>query len=638
MQIADFTVSTLPARACRAVLMGLMLLTPAVSANAQQDVSFEDIESYIDGTVEAQRAVLEIPAVTVSVVHQGQLIFSKGYGIADNDADKPVNAETSLFRIGSISKLFTWTAVMQLHEQGKLDLDADVNQYLDFRIPDTFEQPITLRHILTHTAGFEDGALGYLIQYYPNKGIALEQAMQKYMPARLNPPGKVSSYSNYATALAGLIVQRVSGEPFSEYVQRHIFEPLAMHNSSFEEPLPETIRANMVKGYIREQGVLSEQPFEMIDSFSPAGAMSSSANDMARFMLAHLNNGVLDGQRILQADTAQLMHSPLFHGDERLSGMAYGFYEEHINGHRLIGHGGDTMQFHSNLLLDEEQQLGIFVSYMTTTDSQARGAFIEQFYDHYFPYQDEKLTAPADFAERAGQYAGSYIFWRRNDSTIEKAMGLLSGGVSVTPTADNTLLVDGPFDARQYVEIDDNLFRQVDGDELIAFVPDEQGQMTTMYYDSLPFMSLQRTPLLATTPFKVLLPLLSLLLFVHVLISWCYKRKHYKTLSGSQRWLRRSAQLTSLANVTFVVLTSVILISYGEALFTGFPWLFKANLIFPIIASLLALLTLVLLVKSLVAGELSWGRKIYYGLVTLAGLYMLLFYYYWNILGWNYIA
>lgn len=616
----------------------LLCLFTASSVQAQEPEQgkFDDIEAYIDGTIEAQMVLKDIPAVTVSVVKDGKRIFSKGYGMADREQQRPVDPATSTFRIGSTSKLFTWTSVMQLYEQGKVDLDADVNTYLDFKIPDTFKEPITLRHILTHTAGFEDGGLGYLIQYYPNHGVPLAEAMEKYIPRRLNPPGKVSSYSNYATALAGLIVQNVSGMPFNEYVKTHILQPLEMQHTTFDEPLSDDMEKQRVKGYTREAGVFAEQPFEMIDAFGPAGAVSASANDMSHFMLAHLNNGEYNGKRILKEDTAKLMHSALWQGDKRLSAMAHGFYEHHFNGHRLIGHGGDTMQFHTDMLIDHDEQFGIFVSYQTTTDNQARNVFVKQFYDHYFPAEKETLTPPKDFASRADKYAGTYIFWRRNESTIEKAIGIFGGGTEIVPTENNTLLVAGIFPARQYVEIDTNLFQQVDGDEKIAFVEDENGEITALYYDSLPFMGLEPLPAFQSGLFRVFLPLVSILLFAHILISWGYKRQAYRAASPVARKLYYAAIANSAVNLLFIVLFMVIVLTYQDALYSGLPFVFKLNLVLPVLAVILSLLTAWFYVKRQTSEKTALASTIYYGMVVIAGLYMAYFYYYWNILGWNY--
>lgn len=619
------------------LLLITLLFSILTSAQASAQEQLENIDTYIDGTIEAQMILEDVPAVTVSVVKDGELIFSKGYGLADIEEQEPVSAETSLFRIGSTSKLFTWTAVMQLHEKGQLDLDADVNQYLDFEIPATYEQPITLRHILSHTAGFEDGGLGYLIHYFPDKGPELADAMKMYIPTRVNPPGEVSSYSNYATALAGLIVQNVSGTPFNQYVEENIFAPLNMKYASFNEPLSDSMNEHMVKGYTREMGKFAEQPFEMINAFGPAGGASASADAMAKFMIAHLNNGEFNGNRILEKETAEQMHSLLFTADERFSGgMAHGFYVSDYNGHRVIGHGGDTMQFHTDLAIDKDQNIGIFVSYMSTVSNAARNNFVKQIYDHYFPQPLEQLTPPSDFSERADKYAGSYTFWRRNISSIEKALGIMGGTIDVVPTEENTLMVTGLYHPRQFVEVDDNLFRQVDGDEQITFVSRSGDGIDTLYFESFPFMGMERTPTFETGLFKLLLPTFILLLFLQVVISWFYKRKHYKTLPSANRSLVYSALWMSLSHLVAVVLLVGIVLGYQDALYSGIPFILKAALVLPIIAVLLTLFSIYTYVKRIKAGEASTLSHIYYGVVLLAGVYMAVYYYYWNILGWNY--
>lgn len=592
--------------------------------------------AYIEGTIEAQMALEDIQAVTVSVVKDGEVVYANGFGMQDIEEGIAVNPETSLFRIGSTSKLFTWLSVMQQVERGNLDLDTDVNEYLDFEIPATYEEPITLRHILSHTAGFEDGGLGYLIQYYPNKGPELAEAMAKYIPARVNPPGEVSSYSNYATALAGLIVQNVTGVPFNQYVRENLFDPLGMQYASFAEPLPEHLEPYMTRGYKREQGVWDEQPFEMINSFGPAGAVSASALAMAKFMQANLNNGELNGNRILSPDMMEQAHSQLFTADPRVNGMAHGFYEKTYNGFRIVGHGGDTMQFHTDLAIDKENNLGIFVSYMTTVSNKARNHFVGQIYDHFFPQKVEPIEPPADFAERASKYAGTWTFWRRNVSTIEKMFGLMSGGVDVVPTENNTLLVTGPYAARQFVEVGENLFRQVDGTDRIVFSSRSGEGLDTFYFESLPFMAMQRMPTFETSVFKYLLPGVALLLFLHTIVSWFYKRKDYKVRPAASKALTYSSLLMSIVHLAFVVLLAIVIVGFGESLYSGIPFLLKAALVLPLVAIVLTLWALFRFVKRFGDETFTLGRRIYYGLIVLAGVYMCYFYYYWNMLGWDY--
>lgn len=638
-------------------LMAVLMMGVGFAAHAQDDTAqpdaavqsdvaatmpdaapggYEGLDAFIDGMVESHRKTLDISGVTVSIVKDGELIFARGYGYQDIDKDVPVDPETSLFRIGSTSKLFTWTSVMQQVERGNIDLDADVNTYLKtFQIPDTYDEPITMRHILTHTAGFEEGALGYLINYDLNNITQLRDAMATYVPARINPPGKYSSYSNYATALAGLIVANVSGMPFNEYVEKNIYEPLGMVNSTFREPLPENLAGGQTMGYLNEAGKQVAQPYELITGFGPAGAMASSATDMAKFMLAHLNSGSLDGNSILSPETTAQMHSVLFQGDDRLGGMAHGFYEEYVNGHRLIGHGGDTFQFHTNLVLDQDENLGIFISYATSSDTKGRDTFVETFYDHYYPVELDSITPPADFDERAAKYAGTYKFWRHNQTTIEKAMGLMGGGLEVAPSGEGTLIFAGFGGPKQYVEVGENLFRQVDGPHMIAFGENENGEIVDLYIDGLPFMNASRAPAFESGLFKMLLPLVSFILFITVFLGWCYRRKEYKTMDAPERMAIRLSMGMAGANLLFFIFLGLIMAVYKMELFQDIPFVFDLNLVLPIIASLLTLGVLYHAVQAWREGYWRKGRRVHYTLVALAGLFMVVFYWYWNILGFQ---
>ncbi|MGH9795048.1 MAG: serine hydrolase domain-containing protein, partial [Candidatus Acidiferrales bacterium] len=454
-----------------------------------------ELETFLDGIMSAHMQAQEIPTAVVAVVKDGKLFFSKGYGYADREKRTPVDPERTLFRPGSVSKLFTWTAAMQLHERGQVDLDADVNTYLkDFQIPATFPEPITMKHLLTHTPGFEDGALGYLFVRNAEKIVPLSQSLAAHIPQRVRPPGTYSSYSNYGTALAGLIVANISGMTFEDYIDKNILGPLGMTHSTFREPLPEALAPDMATGYKHQSGIYKKQDFEFIANFGPAGGLSASANDMARFMLAHLQLGRLGDARILEEATARQMHSQLYTLDPRLSGMAYGFYESRVNGVRIIGHGGDTLWFHTDLALLPEHNLGIYVSYVTH-GGRARSELLKAFMDRYFPQPALALPAPPDdFKERGKRFAGNYRFTRHNSSTIEKVAALASV-LSVSVTSENRLLLSGLGEsAMQFVETEPLLFRQVDGTQVMAFKENERGEVTHMVLDALPFMPTYRIP------------------------------------------------------------------------------------------------------------------------------------------------
>ncbi len=360
-----------------------------------------EVETFLDGVLSVQLADDHIPGATVAVVKDGRLLFAKGYGSADLQAGKRVSAGKTLFRIGSVSKPFTATAVLQLAEQGKLNLHADVNTYLKtFHIPATYLQPITLAHLLTHTAGFEDRGTGP----YARSTRDLEplgQWLAEHIPARVRPPGELTAYSNYGFTLAGYIVEQVSGIPFGQYVEQHIFQPLGMHSSTFRQPVEDRLSAALSQGYSYSNGVYHPEPFDVIQ-VAPAGSMSATATDIARFMLAQLQDGRLGNERILQEATANEMQRRQFTNDPRVPGVPYGFDGElSLNSQRLLVKGGDVPGFHSLLALLPEQQVGVFVSYNSEGGAGALTTFLQWFLDHYYPAPKETMPPPpAGFAQR----------------------------------------------------------------------------------------------------------------------------------------------------------------------------------------------------------------------------------------------
>jgi CubicO group peptidase (beta-lactamase class C family) len=604
------------------------------------------LEAFIDGVVKPLMKDHNSPSGVVAMAKDGELLFAKGYGYQDVEKQIPVNAGDTLFRPGSVSKLFTWVSVMQLVEQGKLDLDTDVNTWLEnFQIADTFDEPVTLRDIMTHTAGFEDGSLGYLIFDDPERIMPLSESMARYQPARVNPPGTHSAYSNYATSVAGLIVANVSGLSFNEYVRQNIFEPLGMKNATFEEPLPESLAGQMAKSYTAEAGRFVEKPFEIIANFGPAGSLSASGTDMLRFAQAVLDGGELDGKRMIGADTLDTMLTRAFSHDDRLMGMALGFYEEEHNGIRLVGHGGDTQYFHSYLGIDHENDLAFFVSFSGSGGSTVRSAFTPAFYNEYFPAPWTRPEPPADFADTAGRYAGTYGFWRNNFSKIEKALGL-SSVIQVAPTEDGTLMLAFGGNAKQYVQVDDNLFQELNPNmslisgispPLMAFQEDESGEITGFVLDGLPFMSLRKLPLAATPNFNFTLLGFSLLVFILVLLRRFYQRAAIRLQPPPDRAATNAAVWASAANVLVVVAGVIVISIVKDSLFTGIPFLFKAWLVLPIVATVAGLYLLYRMFVAWRQGLLggTWPR-LRYTVVALCALFMCWFYWYWNILGFQY--
>ncbi|HUF04407.1 MAG TPA: serine hydrolase [Aridibacter sp.] len=496
-----------------------------------------DLDAFFEGILPAQLERENIAGATVSVVKDGEVIFAKGFGYADVKARKPVDAEMTLFRPGSISKLFTWTAVMQLHEQGRLDLDKDVNEYLDFKIPEAFGKPITMKHILSHTPGFEE-AVKDLFKTQAGD-LNLGEYLKTHIPNRIFPPGTVPAYSNYATALAGYIVERISGRPFNDYIAENIFRPLGMDRSTFVQPLPEEIAGDMSNGY-RLGSDEELVKFEVVVPF-PAGSVTSSATDMAKFMLAHLNGGQYGEGRILKPETTELMHTRLFGLDEKANAMAHGFYEESRNGLRIIGHGGDTIAFHSDLHLIPEKNLGFFISYNSGGKGEVSGRSIiwQTFLDRYFPYEPEEGKAYENAEADAQAVAGKYMVSRRSEHSFLRVAAVL-GEATVSPAGEGTITIDAFTEPsgvpKKFKAVAPMTFRDVNGQDTIIFKPDDEGTMQLIM--QYPFMVFKRVGFFENS--GVLLPVLGVSLGIMALtlilapIAWLVRRRYGHKLEYSK--------------------------------------------------------------------------------------------------------
>lgn len=437
-----------------------------------RELTAADAEAWLDGVMPYALGKADIAGGVVVIVKDGRVLLQKGFGVRDVASGAKVDPARTLFRPGSISKLFIWTAVMQLVEQGKIGLDVDINTYLDFKIPPRDGKPITMRHLMTHTPGFEE-ALKNLITAAPAT-TSLGAAVKRWTPRRVFAAGTTPAYSNYGVGLAGYIVERVSGRSIDDYVEARIFRPLGMGMSSFRQPLPPALAAQLSKGYKRASE--PAQPFEYVAP-APAGSLSATGADMARFMIAHLQGGRLGEAQILAPATARLMHDSRLSLMAPLNGIALGFYEQNINGHRVIAHGGDTQWFHSNLSLFLDDNVGLYVSLNSAglPNNSVRQLLFEGFADRYFP-APRTVTARVNAetaAQHAAMIAGSYISARGAYSSFMAMAGVI-GQLKAVVNADGTISLPallGPAGVpKRYRETSPFLWTEVGGHDRIGAI------------------------------------------------------------------------------------------------------------------------------------------------------------------------
>ena len=462
----------------------LALAAPAVTA--------ADLDAFFDGYVPGALARGDVAGAALVVVKDGQVLFEKGYGLSDIANRKPVDPKNTLFRAGSAGMVATWVAVMQLVDQGKLDLDRDINDYLDFRIPPTWPKPISLRDLMTQQSGFEEIARD-VVTDRQERMSALDAGARTYLPDRIFPAGQIPASSDYGVALAGLIVERVSGQPFERYAADHLFQPLGMTRSSFAQPLPPTLAGSLALGYRR-----TSAPAETFDYYwmSPARGLSATAGDMGRLMMALLSSGTLDGVQILSPSSTTTLLGEDRRRDPNIGGMGLGLAHLDRNGHAVMGLAGETSSFRATFDLVPDAGLGFYFVQNGTGNraGDIRAPLFQAFMDRYFPAAASAEPTQASATADGALVAGAYRLSRRAESSFLRLADLHQMIVSQNP--DGTISVDSFTDPsrhpRIWREIKPYLWRDVGGPSLLA-VRLENGHPAEIVTDALP-PSLVLTP------------------------------------------------------------------------------------------------------------------------------------------------
>ena len=603
---------------------------PVVAAAEPQkpqahELTEADLSAWLDGMMPLALGRGDIAGAEIVVVKDGHVLVEEGYGVADVKSGKAVDPARTLFRPGSISKLFTWTAVMQLVEQKKLDLDADVNTYLDFTIPHTFGQPVTLRDLMTHRPGFEE-EIKRLFTEDPKRMRSLGEGLKAWVPEQIFLPGDRPAYSNYGATLAGYIVERVSGEKFADYIARHIFQPLGMTHSTFVQPLPKNLAGDMSSGYDKASG--DPKKFEMV-WMSPAGALSTTGDDIAKFMIAYLSGG----GPILKPETVKLMHSEIYQRNPPVPGMGLGFYHEDTNGHVIVGHGGDTILFHSDLHLIPDVGVGLYYAQNSAgkENSGIRGPLFRQFMDRYFPapaYKPEPTlkSAKADGALATGMYDSS----RRSESSFFR---IANQQTKVTLNSDDTISMADSLglngEPRKWREVRPFVWREVGGPHLlIAKIKD--GAVTELATDLYPqIWTTTRSPFWRSSAWNIPLLMGTFAMLLLTVLFWPIKailRWRYSSpfpYSGRAATIYRLTRVVALVDLVFLggFFAALLYGSEHLAFFdTSSDGIFFALEVLGVIGIVGTIIPLANLNLALFDRTRPWWTKVTDGLIALACL------------------
>ncbi len=414
-----------------------------------------------------------------------------------------------------------------------------------------------MKDLMTHTPGLEESIKDLFVGKAADM-VSLQQYLRAHEPKEIFPPGTTPAYSNYGATLAGYIVQRVSGMPFDDYIEKNIFRPLGMRRSTFRQPLPDNLKAFMSQGYNRASQPAKD--FEFVQAW-PAGSLSTTAEDMTHYIVAHLQNGEYNGAHILKPETAQLMHSRVFGLLPELNGMAYGFYEESRNGHRVIGHGGDTQWFHSDMHLMPDDHIGFFISYNSAGKPgfPGRTALWYAFLDRYFRYTPPPGEDVASTAQDAKSVIGTYWLSRRSETNVAAVISAFDQA-QVSVNSDGTISIDRAKDfagnPKRFKEVAPMLFREVNGQGHLAFIKDYAGRQLILsdipVFVFQPVSALKKQNLnIGILIFAVAVLALNLLFWpINAILRWHYGYR--AELTPQYRRLRFWVRVVGIADLVFL--------------------------------------------------------------------------------------
>lgn len=627
-------------------------LVPVLLNQKQTPIKPKELEVFLDRYFTQQMTELHIPGAAIAIVKDGKTLLTKGYGYADLEQKIPVTPDKTLFRVGSVSKLFTTTAVMQLVDRGLLNLDDDVNQYLKhFQIEQEYLKPVTVASLLTHTSGFSQQYIGIAARSEA-KMLPLTKYVATRQPPRVRPPGLLYSYTNYDADLAGYLVEAVSGLPFAQYVESNILQPLGMSRSTFLQPLPNNLTSDLAVGYEYTNQAYKSLPFLYLNAI-PAGAMSATATDMTHFMLAHLQNGRYGDRRILSENAAQAMHEQQFSDRPKLLGVCYGFHERFKNNQRILAHSAIFYGYTGLLALIPEQNLGIFIAH-NKFEPKFHEQLVNQFIDNYYPAPEKPQPQPlANFQQRASRFVGTYRNLEYSQHTFSKLASLFKQ-VSVDESKNGMLTVDFPpgffatmppqNEPTNLIEVEPLLFYRSSDDDYVAFEIDEHDRITYMFHPlDLGPAGFERLHWDETTDFQMAVSGFFIITFLSAFVTSPIGRsivrsskKRFPTTSLA-RWAWLIAGLVGTLYLIFPIglALTLWLIGFTEIIY-GLPPIAIALFYLPLIAAGLTVSLPIFTVLAWRSSDWTIWQKLHYSVIAIAALGFIWFLDYWNLLGFRF--
>uniref|UniRef100_UPI0025F61FE6 serine hydrolase domain-containing protein n=1 Tax=uncultured Caulobacter sp. TaxID=158749 RepID=UPI0025F61FE6 len=605
-------------------------VVPPPVQTAQPPLPGPELEAFVDGVVRRAMSRDHIAGATISVVQNGQVVLKKGYGFANLGQRRPVDPDKTLFRVASISKTFTWIALMNEIEAGRMRLDGPVNVYLPqpLQVRDQGKKtPVRLKDLMTHTAGFEDRSLGQLFERDPNRVRPLNDYLRQERPNRVREPGLLPSYSNYGAALAGAALVNVTGKPFEQLVSEEIILPAGMSHTTFREarpwndrlpaPMNETLAAELSDGFSWTPMGWKTQPREFMGQVAPAASASSTAGDMARYMTLLLNGGTIDGKTVFSPKTALAFRTPMYRPAPEAAGWNAGFQDMALPGNRRgYGHAGATLYFHSNLVIAPDLGLGIFVSVNTDSGANLPASLPSTIIEHFYA---PASAVPADSAisyEQARAYEGDYLTTRRAYGGLEGFTNRIVGRATVRATPDGRLAITDGGVSTLFNGVDKpGVFKAVDSALTLVF--DANGDKPSRFYAARGWSTYERVGFFRSAGLLTWTAVIAAFACIATILGVMFRNRREARQTPVQA---RASQMQTMQAVLWLISAGCMGVFSVKAadqtnVFFGWPsgWLLSGSAC-ALVASVLSLLTLGVLPMVWRGGRRvdSWssGRKV----------------------------
>lgn len=608
-----------------------------------------ELQGFMDNSIPKKMEEMHIPGVVITVVKDNDIVFSKGYGYSNLETKEPMTADKTLLKIASVTKVFTYTALMQVNEQGKVDLNEDVNKYLKgYTVRNKYSKPVTVEQLLTHTSGIDDHRAGELTKDKKDL-LPINDYLKSHLPAVVREPGTVINYCSYDTALAGGIVEQVSGTPLNKFIVDNIFKPLEMKNSTLDRDLNPK---GVVQGYKYEDGKIVKSPnYEGYFNNYPVGGIISTADDMSNFMIAHLNNGLYKNNRILKEDTAINMHKQHTTFDVRLPGIAYGFYEEFIKGYRTVGHAGYSPDnIYSKMSLFPEEHLGIFVS-VNQGNNNFPDDIISMIVEKYLPKKDinesKNTKTSSNSKVNYKEFVGTYRFSEAPRSTFQKAGSFPMGpDISVNLKGEKNLFITGmnEFTGEKFsanlVEIEPLVFKREDNGEYFIFKKNTEGRICYFAQEENSWHgTYEKLKWYESASIQIGVALFCVIVFLVTIVSSIirflyniFKRKNNK-LNHLQKSISGFSFIVSVLNISFFISAFYLL---GEPVRYGVNMEAKLLMCIPILSLFLSLFFLVAVIIDWKNKNSKLFFRIWHSIIVAAAISYMWFLNYWNLLGFKF--